>query len=113
MSALVYVAGPMTGLPDFNRPAFDAAQRDLEAAGHRVLNPARQPLGLTWAEYMRRGLRDVLDVDAVVVLPGWEISRGARLEVEVAERLGAPVAQLDVVLRWGLPGVLVDDGGPL
>ena len=31
----------MTGLPDLNYPAFNAAEEALTAAGHAVLNPAR------------------------------------------------------------------------
>lgn len=39
----VYLSGPMTGLPDFNYPAFhDAAQR-LRSIGHRVESPAENP----------------------------------------------------------------------
>ena len=38
---IVYIAGPMTGLPDLNYPAFNAAEEALTAAGHAVLNPAR------------------------------------------------------------------------
>lgn len=37
----VYCSGPMTGHPDLNRPAFDAAERRLTAQGHFVINPHR------------------------------------------------------------------------
>ena len=36
----VYISGPMTGVPDLNRPAFDAAEKRLTAQGHFVINPA-------------------------------------------------------------------------
>ena len=36
----VYVSGPMTSLPDHNRPAFDAAAKRLREQGHFVINPA-------------------------------------------------------------------------
>lgn len=36
----VYISGKMTGLPDLNRPAFDAAEKRLTAQGHFVINPA-------------------------------------------------------------------------
>lgn len=89
----LYVAGPMTGLPEFNRPAFFAAAEYLTTAGHDPVNPARHPVvdGWTWADYMRLGLADVLTVEGVAVLPGWLGSRGAWLEVTVARGLGLPV----------------------
>ena len=37
----VYISGPMTGLPDLNRTAFDAAEKRLTAQGHFVINPHR------------------------------------------------------------------------
>lgn len=36
----IYCSGPMTGLPDHNRPAFDAAAKRLREQGHFVINPA-------------------------------------------------------------------------
>lgn len=35
----IYLSGPMTGCPNLNRPAFDAAERRLTAQGHFVINP--------------------------------------------------------------------------
>lgn len=37
----IYLSGPMTGLSDLNRPAFDAAEKRLTAEGHFVINPHR------------------------------------------------------------------------
>ena len=37
----VYCSGPMTGKPDLNRTAFDAAEKRLTAQGHFVINPHR------------------------------------------------------------------------
>ena len=36
----VYISGPMTGHPDHNIPAFDAAAKRLREEGHFVINPA-------------------------------------------------------------------------
>lgn len=33
---VIYVAGPMTGLPDYNLPAFAAATFELDARGRRT-----------------------------------------------------------------------------
>lgn len=96
----LYIAGPMTGLPEFNRPAFFTAAEQLEAAGYDVVNPARREVdpAKTWADYMRDGIRDVLEVDGVALLPGWRDSRGAQLEVHVAEALGLHCATVRVWL---------------
>lgn len=37
--------------------------------------------------------------DAVVVMPGWEASQGARLEVHVARECGIPVVELDALIN--------------
>ena len=90
----VYLSGPMTGLPDFNRPAFHAAAAALREQGYVVINPAEVDLGpdATWADYMRIHLAEIARrVTRVFVLPGWESSRGAQLEVHVARSLGLPV----------------------
>lgn len=95
---IVYIAGPMTGLPEFNFPEFFRAQAYLEVRGFDVLNPARRPAvdGESWASCLRKALRDVLDADAVALLPGWETSRGAVLEVNVAASLGMPCQPLNL-----------------
>jgi len=87
---IVYIAGPMTGLPDLNYPAFYAAEEALTAAGHAVLNPARNGtiVGNAWQQYMRLSIAQVLQAEAVALLPGWVNSRGARLERRIATDLG-------------------------
>lgn len=96
----VYVAGPMTGLPDFNYPAFFAAERALQIAGHEVENPADNPSptdGSGWLGFMRMSLVQISKVDGIALLPGWQNSRGAVIE----ERLGRDLS-LDVrpLAKW-------------
>lgn len=93
---VLYLAGPMTGLPEFNYPAFDAAAAQLREAGVVVESPAEpgQVPGWTAEQYYRRGLAQMLRSDAVATLPGWENSTGARLEVAVAGDVGMPVKSL-------------------
>jgi len=103
----VYVAGPMTGIPQFNFPAFDAAAADLRARGYDVVSPAElddpetrevalaspdgapdsgSSNGETWGDFLARDVKLIADegIEAIVCLPGWERSRGARLETFVA-----------------------------
>ena len=96
----VYVAGPMSGLPDFNYPAFNAEAGRLRALGYEVENPAENPVPPcgSWAGYMRMALAQVVQCDGIVLLPGWETSRGATLEHHVATTLGLRVEQAGVLL---------------
>lgn len=89
----VYVAGPMTGYPDFNFPAFADASARLRALGYEVVSPAEvcADQNMAWIDCMRADIRELVLCDAVAVLPGWEKSRGATLEVHIAQKLGLPV----------------------
>lgn len=97
---ILYIAGPMTGLPDSNYPAFHAAAQRLRDAGYDVLNPADNPKPENrsnpgaepeWLDWMRAALHQVAEADGVALLPDWEASRGARVEVRLALSLGLDV----------------------
>lgn len=91
---ILYLAGPMTGLPDDNFPAFHAAAARLRDAGFEVVNPAELglPKGLPWLSYMRAAVGAMVSTcDAVATLPGCEASRGAIAEIGLATHLGWPV----------------------
>lgn len=90
----LYIAGPMSGLPDFNYPAFHAAEAELWSAGHGVLNPARNPEQDSWEGYMREAIALVVQADGIAFLPGSKDSRGARLELNMAEALGMEIKPL-------------------
>jgi len=102
----IYIAGPMTGLPQFNVPLFERVARELRAQGLKVISPVEldsqyireealaspdgaMPLngkigGETWGEILGRDVRVIADqVGAIATLPNWHKSRGARLEVFV------------------------------
>ncbi|TNL09061.1 nucleoside 2-deoxyribosyltransferase [Kosakonia cowanii] len=83
----VYIAGPMSGFDQFNRPAFHAAESNLREHGNVVLNPATLPDGLSQVQYMDICLAMLRCADAVYMLAGWENSAGARAEHALAEKL--------------------------
>lgn len=112
----IYIAGPMSGIPQFNIPAFDYAAERLRAAGCDAVSPAelddpktRQAAldspdgeiqgtlnGETWGDFLARDVKLVADgIDAVALLPGWEGSRGAQLEVFVARLCKLPIFLFD------------------
>lgn len=97
----IYLAGPMTGLPQFNYPAFHAEAARLRALGFHVENPAENqaPTCGTWEGYMRNAVRQMLTCDAVALLPHWHASRGAVLERNLARQLGLQVVDAHTLGR--------------
>lgn len=102
----IYIAGPMTGYPEFNFPAFFAAQKKFEAEGWKVWNPADKESesgvqedsafalgnnielvknGWDWKAAFEWDCQKVIQSDAIFLLPGWEKSTGARAEWAVAQ----------------------------
>lgn len=85
----VYIAGPMTGLPDWNFPAFHAAAAAWRDAGWEVINPADAFNGATdlpYRRYVEKDLEDLRTCDAIALLPGWDgpNARGSVWEWAVA-----------------------------
>lgn len=109
----LYISGPMSGIKDYNFPAFDAAAALLTAHGHEVFNPAEQDrlngfdtTGMEGHELPEQGfdLRTALKADlnwiidhaeGVVTLPGWLQSTGAQAEVRLAWALGLPTGSAE------------------
>ncbi len=91
----MYIAGPITGIPDKNITAFTAATNLLLENGHIPICPLTlnelDPVEDNWLSQMKRDLKYLVDCDAVFLLPGWETSKGARLEVQVAKSLDIKV----------------------
>ncbi|MGR3991613.1 DUF4406 domain-containing protein [Pseudomonas sp. 1121_17] len=80
----------MTGLPEFNFPAFHAMAAAMRAEGWHVENPAEHGHveGAEWADYLRFDIGRLSTCEAMMLLPGWARSRGARLEVHIAKEIG-------------------------
>ncbi|WP_031524449.1 DUF4406 domain-containing protein [Siccibacter colletis] len=83
----IYIAGPMSGIQDFNRFEFNLAAARHHRNGHVALNPAILPDGLSQAEYMDICLAMLRCADVIYLLSGWEESPGARAEKALAEKL--------------------------
>lgn len=98
-SKTCYLSGPMSGLPDFNFPAFNDCAAKLRADGWHVFNPAENFDGRTDLArnvYMTADFKHLLsvaddpgfEVRAIIMLPGWSGSQGARVEVAMALEMG-------------------------
>lgn len=114
----IYLAGPMTGIPHFNFPAFHAAAERLRAEGHFVFSPAEKDnerhgtdiskgnangdvaLATKQHGFSRREALGVdlawicAEAEGVALLPGWQNSKGAKAERAAAEALGLEVIEL-------------------
>jgi hypothetical protein len=94
-ATMLYVAGPMSGHPENNYPAFNEAARVLRDAGYGVINPAEfsvhGDVRVHYVDLIREDLRQMLDCHGVAILDGWWESVGARNEITVAGVLKMPV----------------------
>lgn len=113
---IVYLSGPMSGIEGFNYAAFDRWAETLRAEGYDVINPAENFDGAdTHPEgrkaFMRLDIEHVLRADAIVVLPGWQRSKGALLEVAIAREL--ELAVLDVTTMEPFTETAVAEAGRL
>ena len=91
MKNVVYIAGKMRGLPDLGRGQFNAAEERLRAKGYKVLNPARLPDDLPEECYMPICLAMLDQADTIALLPTWEDSNGAKIEVAYGAETGKVV----------------------
>ncbi len=91
-----YIAGPMTGYPDLNFPAFHREAAYFRKLGKEVVNPAEinTDPNAGWIDCMRADLRELVTCAEIVMLPGWERSKGATLEHHIAKALDMTVIYL-------------------
>jgi len=99
ISLIVFISGPMTGIPALNRPLFDHVEKLLKDRNHIVLNPAVHPDGMEHWQYMELCYPAVRIADMIIQLPGWENSKGAVLEYELAKRLNKKIESAIILLE--------------
>ena len=90
---IVYLSGPITGNEGYIE-FFAYWENIFEQGGYAVMNPAKldDPTNPPpWIECIVRDLGYLLLADYVALLPGWEESMGARMELMAAIRLGKPL----------------------
>lgn len=100
---MVYIAGPMTGLPDHGWVAFSRAESKLTGLGYTVISPEWMTEELPRKSCLPIRMAMIDQCDAIVLLDGWEQSKGARIERDYAEYCGKAVYELEQLLgkgRW-------------
>ncbi len=101
----IYVSGPMSHFPGNNRDAFDDACKRLRSVGYEVCSPHEVNLAVDpkwteqelWEQFMRADIELLVSCKSVVVLPHWQSSRGAQLEVHIAHALKMAVVPFEIV----------------
>lgn len=109
----IYIAGPISADPtrtiEEKIQAFTDTERALFKEGHTPINPTKvvpeckrtcvertvfpDRLGQgvhSWECYMKADITALLTCDAIYPLNAWQLSPGARIEVELATALGIP-----------------------
>lgn len=96
----LYIIGPVSGIEQDNRPAFEAAATRLEIAGYDTCVPHWFiPAGTDWQAAMRRSIEMLVKCDGVAALDGFGASKGARIEADLATGIGMPVKSVETWLR--------------
>lgn len=90
---IVYIAGPIKGMPGENKQAFAEATAAIRQLGYQVNNPhefcADIPLGSDDTVYYRRGLVELAtNCTDILMLPGWKFSTGANMEYQASQVMG-------------------------
>lgn len=87
----IYIAGSISNNPYYEQQ-FEAAERELLAQGHAVLNPVKN-LGFDYRDYINMGLCELMHCDAIYLLDGYEASSGALLELQYAKIVGMKILE--------------------
>lgn len=101
----VFLSGPMTNEPHY-REIFNFFEDLFEYVGYEVVNPVfisdyiikehKIKLKDVWKEeyrnlFLREDVSLMVCCDAVVMLPNWKKSKGAKLEHKIAKLMGMEI----------------------
>lgn len=90
----IYISGQISGLPlDEVKDKFQDAEKRIVEHGYEAVNPLKNGIPYTesWEVHMAADIVLLFDCDAIYMLPGWEASKGATLEKNIAERMGKKI----------------------
>ena len=90
----IYISGAIAHHDiDERKAAFAAAARRLKSEGYTPVNPFENglPDSEDWRRHMRVDIGMLLQCGRIYMLRGWEFSKGAKLELDVASSCGIEV----------------------
>lgn len=99
----LYIAGPISGREKEAEIEFRNAEEQLREAfpDAQIMNPFNFPHNhdKTWLSYMQVCVTYLMRATHIYLLPGWQKSRGANLELLIAMSLGITIvdSQLGVI----------------
>lgn len=113
----IYIAGPMSGYPQFNFPAFFRTEQLLRDDGWEVFNPAAKSQeadldkeavvtgdakkalaeGFDFRKCYLWDVTKVIEADAIYMLKGWQYSPGACGEHAVAVAMKRHYPEYEIV----------------
>lgn len=113
----IYISGRITGEAIGGVIAkFHAAERKIRRFGFTPVSPLDNglPFEAEWADHMGRDIALLLKCDAIYLLPDYEQSRGAQIELCVALQQRMPVfVERESKHRFTVPDILtLEDYGP-
>jgi hypothetical protein len=119
MSKQIYIAGPMSGYPDWNYPAFHAAADKLRKEGWTVHSPAEKDIEAGYVDPESQATGDtassiangyfnpreaymwdiekVIHGDGIYMLKGWQFSPGAMGEHAAAVFMKKHVPDYEII----------------
>jgi hypothetical protein len=115
---IIYISGPITGIRDNNRRGFEKAHLKIIDAFQntkvwddlKIINPLalaevvnsrfdlinasrHKKIKPQWGDYMKACIPELCTATHVLFIKGWEKSKGATLERQIAEAIGIPCAE--------------------
>ncbi|RYD77407.1 MAG: DUF4406 domain-containing protein [Sphingobacteriales bacterium] len=87
----LYISGAISGMPELNKPKFAEATKKLRGMGYIVINPHEICSGIPaeeWEKCMKVCISSLMIADVIILLDDWKHSRGAKIELDVAVKIG-------------------------
>ena len=92
-----YLSGPMARFPNRNYDEFNRVAKLLRKDGHKIINPAEESKKhklnktkkWTWKIAIINDIIKILksNIDTIILLPGWEFSEGAKIELFILTKI--------------------------
>ena len=98
MSKKVYISGAIEHLDlEERKKAFKEAELCLRSNLYEPISPFNNGVDVNanWREHLKVDIKNLLDCDYILMLKGWELSKGCKLEFDVATSCGIKVLQFN------------------